>query len=793
MKQYDRAVLLRAEQVRLFYKGIGPGALATLLLAWAIAETAGGFGNDVVLIWSVAIGLVSVCQLVLWYLWRSVRPGQFASWDWQYYPLPLSLFAGLCWGAAAIYPYPDYNAGLDLLLVLFVAGGVHLMLLLQSPLAPALVFFVLGLLVPVTMAFSSSAERPSTDHLFVISAAVILISLTAVAFARLMMLMSGLRADREILGLMTLQSREWAETEGEEHFERRHIVEEPDSRRRDLERELFLEKEAAESAAIAKSEFLATMSHEIRTPLNGIVPVLEMLKETRLDQEQEQFVATALASSHHLLSIINDILDFSKIEAGRLEVEKIAFDVWELVNAVVTVMSGVAHKKNLDLRYLVSNDVPPFILGDPVRLRQILVNLVSNAIKFTNKGRITLEVSSDHERWIGERLMFSVTDTGMGISRDTLPKLFQSFSQADASTTRRHGGTGLGLVISKRLVELLGGRISVRSEPGVGSVFWFVLPLERPVPGDVSPDASPGSHMMHSSGSEEALPVQDGDPALQAVSEESRLSGRVLVVEDNPVNLGVSRKMLQRMGLTCETVTDGKSAVTAASGKPYDLILMDCQMPVMDGYEATRLIRQRERTKGTPPVPIIAMTANAMAGDREKCIEAGMDDYLSKPVMLDTLRKTLGYWLKVHESPKLSEHSSRRITRSFGGKQGTSDGSEDMPSIVDEKVLRELQSIMGDEFIVLIESHLTHAPQLMSEIRVGIKVRDLSRVIRPVHSLKSGSANVGALRLSSAARQMEQDARSGDQDKVIAGLADLEHEYEESNRVLKTISENFFE
>jgi len=296
---------------------------------------------------------------------------------------------------------------------------------------------------------------------------------------------------------------------------------------------------------------------------------------------------------------------------------------------------------------------------------------------------------------------------------------------------------------------------------------------------------------MPGSGSEEVLPVQDDETALQGVSEASRLSGRVLVVEDNPVNLGVSKKMLQRMGLSCETVTDGKSAVTAASETPYDLILMDCQMPIMDGYEATRLIRQRERTKGWPRVPIIAMTANAMAGDREKCIEAGMDDYLSKPVMMDTLRKTLSYWLKVHEPHKTVEHSPRRITRSFGGKQGTADGPEDTPSIVDEKVLRELQSIMGDEFIVLIESHLTHAPQLMSEIRAGIRTHDLSQVIRPVHSLKSGSANVGALRLSSAARQMEQDALAGDQDKVLAGLADLEHEFEVSNRALKNISENF--
>ena len=785
---------MRAEQVRLFYKGIGFGALATLLLGWAIAQTAGGFVNDVVLIWSVAIGLVSVCQLVLWHLWQNARPGQSASWDWQYYPLPLSLFAGLCWGAAAIYPYPDYSEGLDLLLVLIVAGGVHLMLLLQSPLLSAMVFFVLGLLVPVAMALLSSSERPPADHIIVMSAAVTLISLTTLAVSRLMMLISSQRADAECRELMLLQSGEQAgETGGEESFERQPIIEGPDSGRGDLERELFLEKEAAESAATARSEFLATMSHEIRTPLNSIVPVLEMLKDTGLDQEQKQFVATALASSQQLLSIINDILDFSKIEAGRLEVEKIAFDVWELVNSVATVMLGAAKKKNLDLQYLVSNDVPPKILGDPNRLRQVLVNLVSNAIKFTDKGSITLEVSLDRERWIGEWLMFSVTDTGIGMSSDTIPKLFQSFSQADASTTRRYGGTGLGLVISKGLVELLGGRISVQSEPGVGSVFWFVLPLERSMAVEGVSDASQGSQIISGPESDAVLPAQQEEPVLQKVSEEPRLSGRVLVVEDNPVNLGVSRKMLQRMGLNCDTVTNGQSAVTAASGYTYDVILMGCQMPIMDGYEATQLIRQRERSKGMPQVPIIAMTANAMAGDREKCIKAGMDDYLSKPVLLDTMRKTLGYWLSVHRSSKPVEYGHRRITRSFSSKQGKVDEPEEIPHIMDIKILRELQLVMGNEFIGLIESYLAHAPLLMGEIKTGIEAGDLNQVIRPAYSLKSSSANVGALRLSTAAGEMEENARAGEQDKVIAGLAGLELEHEVSSRVLMNIDKKFFE
>ena len=295
MKQYDRSVLLRAEKVRLFYKGMGPGALAALLLAWAIVETAGGFGHDLALIWVGALGLVSVAQLILWMLWRKADPNPPASWGWRFFPLPLSLFAGLCWGAAAIYPYPDYADGSDLVLILIVACGVQLMFLLQTALISALVSFVLGLIAPIALVLTtSSPELPPPDQVLVIGAAAVLISLTTLAFARLINLMINQRAGREDLELIMLDSEEYAEEYAEEPASEGDLEQRPqpppeeqELRRRDLERELFLEKEAAESIAIAKSEFLATMSHEIRTPLNGIVPVLEMLKDTPLDDAQQ--------------------------------------------------------------------------------------------------------------------------------------------------------------------------------------------------------------------------------------------------------------------------------------------------------------------------------------------------------------------------------------------------------------------------------------------------------------------------------------------------------------------------
>jgi CheY-like chemotaxis protein len=369
-----------------------------------------------------------------------------------------------------------------------------------------------------------------------------------------------------------------------------------------------------------------------------------LLLDGRLDAEERECAETIRSSAESLLTIVNDILDFSKIEAGKMDLEMLDCDVRRLVDEVVDLLSESARRKGLTLGAVVAPELPALLRGDPGRLRQVLVNLVSNAIKFTERGEIEIRVASSETRVASAEddhshlaprysLRFSVCDTGIGISAEARDRLFQAFAQADGSTTRRYGGTGLGLAISRQLVELMGGQIGVESAPGVGSTFWFAIPFERSavVPGPSRLMVAPGPRAAVP-----AAPARDAQPPA-----DGKL--RVLVVEDNPVNQRVAVRMLQRLGLGADVASDGLEAVESFSRQPYDLILMDCQMPGLDGYEATARIRQIEGTERH--IPIVAMTASAMRGDRERCLEAGMDDYISKPVTIETLESVLGRWV----------------------------------------------------------------------------------------------------------------------------------------------------
>jgi signal transduction histidine kinase/CheY-like chemotaxis protein len=508
-------------------------------------------------------------------------------------------------------------------------------------------------------------------------------------------------------------------------------------------------KEAAEATSQAKSQFLAYLSHEVRTPVTGILGLGELLESTPLDSHQRDYVRAIDFSARSLLAILNDVLDFSKIQAGKMTVESINFEFGKLIAGVNTILQATAANKGLSLTITLDPAIPLVVSGDPARLQQVLLNIAGNAIKFTDTGYIEIKADCLGLEEARVKVKVTVSDTGIGLTQDEISKLFQPYSQTEGANARKYLGSGLGLSISSSLIKMMGGEFGVDSTKGIGSSFWFTITLQTTL-GDavVSDIKSLGAHNEAN-----ILPGWMNSSVGRSLE-----GGDVLVVEDNPVNQQVFTLQIRNLGLTNDLAGTGPEAVLMAAKTKYKLIFMDCGLPLMDGFATTKAIREFEQLSGRH-TPIIALTANSLTGDREKCLDGGMDDYLAKPVSGDELRRMIIRWLTLE-----SEERIDRIVLSQ---------------------LKELADNGQVDINFFIDAYLEELPVLMTKLKQATLQEDISQVSDAAHGLKSMSVTIGAKRLAELFDQLEQQAKRKNIENVRALFANIEDECRQVGAALK--------